>query len=130
MDSNGIVDTAKLVRLKRLTGTNNRLVATQSSIHENIVSANDASVLYRNFSGRPDIYDDNEYYLSSKDPNQNCSEFNRRTSGRRTTRALTNNNDDDDDDDILTDAVDIDAFQLPNKLWDEKVPNSIDGFIL
>lgn len=114
-----MVDRAKLVRLKRLPRTNNGNRAGSQSGCEHIGIANDAKVLYRNFSGRPDIYDDNEYYLSSKVTNENFNEFN-----RPPTNALL------DDDDILTDAVDIDAFQLPNKLWDEKVPNARDAFIL
>lgn len=111
MDRNGIGDAAKLVRLNRLTAP-----PTIQRGSGNIASANDAKVLYRNFSGRPDIYDDDEYYLTSK-----AEDLERRANARS---ALT------DDDDILTDAVDIDAFQLPNKLWDEKIPNTKDGFIL
>lgn len=126
MDSNGNVDTAKLVRLKRLTATSNGngLVAAQSANDNIVASVNDAKVLYRNFSGRPDIYADNDYYLSPKFGTEDFGDFKRQTNARRATSALA------DDDDILTDAVDIDAFQLPNKLWDEKVPNTKDGFIL
>lgn len=124
MDSNDIVDTARLVRLKRLTATNNGNHLVAQSANENIACANDTKVIYRNFSGRPDIYDDNEYYLSSNNANEKFGDFKRRTNARRATSALP------DDDDILTDAVEIDAFQLPNKLWDEKIPNTKDGFIL
>lgn len=120
MDSNGIVDTAKLVRSKRLKVPNNGLVA--QSANDVLASTNDAKLLYRNFSGRPDIYDDNEYYLSATIANEKFDEFEIRTNA--TSAASV------DDDDILTDAVDIDAFQLPNKLWDEKIPNTKDGFIL
>lgn len=123
MDRGGIVDAAKLVRLKRLTATNNdHCLVAQSGI-DDIASANDAKVLYRNFSGRPDIYDDEEYYSSSKVASDGFKNFKRRTYAQTGTSAVA------DDDDILTDA-DIDAFQLPNKLWDEKIPNTKDGFIL
>lgn len=124
MDPNGIVGTAKLVRSKRSKVPNNGNCMVTQSDNDLIESANDAKVLYRNFSGRPDIYDDHEYYLSSTVANEKFDEFKKRTNATRVASAVT------DDDDILTDAVDIDAFQLPNKLWDEKIPNAKDGFIL
>lgn len=124
MDSNGIVGTAKLVRSKRLKVPNNGHSSVAQSDNDTIASANAGKVLYRNFSGRPDIYDDNEYYLSSPIANEKFDDFHIRTNATRVASAVA------DDDDILTDAVDIDAFQLPNKLWDEKIPNTKDGFIL
>lgn len=121
MDPNGIVGTAKLVRSKRSKVPNNGNCLVTQSDNDIIASANDAKLLYRNFSGRPDIYDDNEYYLSATVANGKFDDF---ANATRVASAVA------DDDDILTDAVDIDAFQLPNKLWDEKIPNTRDGFIL
>lgn len=118
---NGIADTAKLVCAKP---------PTNGCAHQKtrITLAQDTSGLYRNFSGRSDIYNDNDYYVSSKVVNGNFKDLKKRANAWTTTVAAGDG--DDDEDDILTNAVDIDAFQLPNKLWDDKIPNTNDGLIL